>query len=243
MTVAFVQRVTGSGAVVNAQSYTLNGVAAGALLVNCNSLDGDQENATPSDDRGNTWNTTTEVTPQSCEAYINYAQNASAGNTVVTVDYGTGFYIEGSLAEFSGVATSGALDQQASNSNAGSATPTSGTTGATTEADSLVVACLACAGNTNDQGIDTPAATGFSNLHVHQSYFDTIGHSSDYKVVAATGAQSASWGTMNGSYPWAAKIATFKGAGAASPVALEHSEWPLSLRGAHGGQMTVSVWG
>lgn len=214
MTVAFVQRVTGSGANVNTQTFTLNGVAAGSLLVNCSSLDGDQANITPTDDRGNTWSTTTEVTPQSCESYINYAQNAAAGNTVVTTDYGTGFYIEGSVSEFSGVATSNALDVQASNGSAGSATPTSGTTGATSVADSVVIACLACAGNTNDQGIDTPATTGYSNMHVHQSYFDTIGHSSDYKILAATGTQSAAWGTLNGSYPWTAKIVVFKGAGA-----------------------------
>jgi hypothetical protein len=79
-------------------------------------------------------------------------------------------------------------------------------------------------------GIDLPS--GFTNLYIHQTANDTIGHSSDYKIIAATGAQSADWGTMTGSGFQSAKIATFKAAaGGGGGVQVGISVSPLFILG------------
>lgn len=221
MAAAFVQSVTFSGENVNSFGVTLNGVAAGNFLACMPSTytSGGPTNTAPTDDKGNTWNTTTAPTVTvSSSAFIFYAMNVAAGNTAVTWDPGNGMYGTGSVAEFSGVATSAALDQQASNNNNSSATPTSGTTGTTTQADELVLACVMTGCNVADDGIDLPS--GYSNIYTYQNSAQIIGHSSDYRIVSATGTQSASWGTIVVSAPWNAKIATFKAAGGAAATSL-----------------------
>jgi hypothetical protein len=215
---AFVQKVTFQGLGVNSSGATLPGVTAGNFLALMDATWGGVTNGTPSDDKTNAWSTTVQASTigsgPSCP-YINYAEDVAAGDTVVTVDHGTGYYTEGSLSEYSGLLGSSSLDQETSNSNAGSATPTSGTTGTTAQDDELVLACLGIDVN-NTLGIDLPS--GYTNLHIQQDANSSVGHSSDYLIVSATGTQAASWGTLTSSPPWSGKIATFKAdLGGASP--------------------------
>jgi hypothetical protein len=217
LAIAFVQKQTGRAAGSNSFALALGtNVTAGNFLSACYSVfdAGNPTNTAPTG--GGTWATTTAPTAQGeANAFINYAMNATGGATTVTVDYGTDFYLAGSVTEFSGLETASALDQQTSNSDGGSSTPTSGNTGATAQADELVLACVSVSATDSSVGLDTPATTGYTNLHVEQDSLNFMGHASDYKIVAATGAQSAAWGTLDAAYAWSAKIATFKAAAAA----------------------------
>ena len=209
---ALVQSVGISSSNASFVLATLNGVAGGNFLTLLNSvyITGAPPNNTPSDSVGNTWNTTTAPTPHDdTNAFINYAMNVGAQDTIVTIDYGTTFAIDAVFAEYSGIATASALDVQTANDSAGSTTPTSGTTASTAQADELVLTCLAIGTLVNPVGIDA-ATTGYTNLFVQQDNNAHVGASGDYKIVSAAGAQSAAWGTLNGSYSWSAKIATFK---------------------------------
>jgi hypothetical protein len=211
MAIAFVQKQTGGGSAIDTFPLTFGtDVGAGNFLAACYSpFSGPPPNNAPTG--GGTWNTTTAPNPQNgANAYINYAMDATGGATTVTVDYGTGFYISGSIAEFSGVLTSGALDVQAEADSAADSTPTVGPTGTTVQADELVLVCLSISEADVSVGIDVPATTGYTNLHVEQDALNIMGHSSDYKIVSSTGTQDAAWGTLDGAYAWSAKIATFK---------------------------------
>ena len=150
---------------------------------------------------------------------IFYAENigSPSGTFTVTVDpSGTGNYIEFSAAEFSAMATSSSLDKTQTNEG-DSATPTSGTTAATTQADELVLAVLATGNSSSALGIDLPS--GFTNITINQDESATVGHSFDYQIIAATGTQLADWGSVVVSNdPWSACIATFKAAGGAAAV-------------------------
>lgn len=216
---AFIQSIGFSGTALTSVQATLNGVAAGNFLAKLTAVwdntFGNPPNNTPSDGT-NTWNTTTAPTPQGGgNAFINYAMNVAAGNTTVTTDYGDNSYVVGELCEFSEVFTSAALDQETSNGSAGSTTPTSGTTGTLDQADELVLAVAQGNDAQNPYGWDAPATTGYTNLFVAQNGNDGSG-SGDYKIVSATTAVSAAWGTLAGSYSWSAKIATFKAAASAA---------------------------
>lgn len=155
-----------------------------------------------------TWNTTTAPTQNGGgNAFINYNESCSAGTTI-TLDYGTGFYLEASACEWTGVQNSSSVREQTQN-NGTSTTPTSGTTGGSTVAGDLVVACCQVSENEANVGLDVPATTGYTNIHVEQASNVTMGHASDFKTASA-GAQSAAWGTLGGSWRWSAKIVVFK---------------------------------
>lgn len=217
MAAAFVQKQTGRGAAVDSFALTFpSNVTAGNLLVGCYSpYNGSGiSNATPTG--GGTWSTTTAPGADAAwDAYICHAANATGGATTVTADYGSGFYVVGSISEYSGMETTSVVDVQ-TQATGSSTTPSTGNTGSTTQADTLAVACFASGTGTSDVSIDTPAATGYTNLHVEQDSNSYMGHSSDYKVVSGTGAQSAAWGTITSGQSWGAKIVVFKATGGAA---------------------------
>lgn len=220
MAILFVQSIGYSSGSTNSITATLNGIAAGNFLASMNGAfvsGGGPANTAPSDDKLNTWNTTTAPTiHDNTNALINYAMSVAAGNTVLTVDYGTGFAIDGEFAEFSGLATSSAIDKQTEDGSASDSTPTVGPTAATTVADELVLVCLATGNAGSPAGIDVPATTSYNNLWFQDNNVNNVGSSGDYKIVSATGTQDAAWGTLAAASSWCSKIATFKIAGAAS---------------------------
>lgn len=209
----FVQSVGFQGDAVNSIQATLNGVAGGNFLATLNGVNvgGTPTNSAPTDTQSNGWSTTTEPTSQGGgNAFLCYAEDVAAGNTTVTLDYGTGFYITGEFAEFSGVVVVSPLDQQTSGSSAWSNSPATGTTGTLAQADELVLAVVGGQASNANEGFDVPATTGYTNLYVEQDGSLHESGSGDYKFVAATTGVSAAWGTTTASIPWSAKLATFK---------------------------------
>lgn len=84
------------------------------------------------------------------------------------------------------------------------------TVGATTVANALVIACMATRGNFGTYNITAPTS-GFTD-HARQNATAGIGSSIAYKLVGATGVQSATWTHDNdsgGGTRWSASIATF----------------------------------
>jgi hypothetical protein len=213
MAIAFVQSVQFQGDAVNSVQVILPNVVAGNFLSIQDQAFLASAEPAPSDDKLNTWNATTVLGGGGVLAHVSYAMNVAVGTTTVTMDYGTGFYCGGSGNEFSGMATSSALDVQTENTGT-STTPTSGTTGSTAQNDELILVAVGVDVNDTNVGLDVPATTGYTNLSVEQNAQLHVGHSTDYKIVAATGVQSAAWGTIV-SANWAGKIATFT-----APVAL-----------------------
>lgn len=219
MAIEFVQKSVKKDSNVNSTTIALTGVTAGNFLVLAYSVwkSGGPGNGTPTDSLGNTWNTTTPSPNNSGgRAYVSYAMNVLGGDTTVTLDTDASGaeYYNISFSEWSGIKTTGALDVESSDSGT-SVSPVSGTTGVPAQDDSLViVSVMATQTGVSDMGFDLPA--GFTNLYLRQNSVSEIAHSSDYKIITAAAAQSASWGTITGAYPWSGKIAVFAGQVAAS---------------------------
>jgi hypothetical protein len=112
-------------------------------------------------------------------------------------------------AEFNSSAAGGQwiTDQSAQNTNAGSTTPTSGTTSATTRADEVCVSGLGCR---NQSTLSAPLNTFVIQEQQVRSAAANTGTSGAllYKIVSATGTQSTG-GTYSANRPWASNIATF----------------------------------
>jgi hypothetical protein len=107
------------------------------------------------------------------------------------------------------LATSGALDQVQSANGTGQ-TAATGSTGATAQNDEIAVACCTIR-NTVTNTLTPPS--GFTEIYNEGDAGYTDGGAA-YKILTATGAQSASW-TMAGAgvTGWAAVIGTYKGLG------------------------------
>lgn len=145
-----------------------------------------------------------------------------SGTFTITVDptQASSNYMVWLAVEFSGVADSAAVDLSESTSSAtGDAALT--TAGTTAQADELV---LALAGVSNDDpnvNLTNPT-TGYTELGAYQNSNAILGFHASYKIVSATGTQSATWTHDNTSQDgWAAIICTYKaaaGGGASSFV-------------------------
>ena len=140
--------------------------------------------------------------------------NGGTGSTTVTVNFGASTTAYVTVAEFYGINSASAVDQTAANSGGGTGAqaPTVGPSGTTAQADEVVIACFG--GNATSgtsAGLATPS--GFTNLGVQQNGSTTnTAHSLDFKVVAATGTQSAAWGTIQTNIWWSTALATYKAA-------------------------------
>lgn len=169
------------------------------------------------DTRGNTYSIAFK-TPTAADqiGFLAFAENCAAGANTITVAPTTtsANYIVLEIAEWSGLALSSALDSGVTNTTSGTSnSPSITAAGATAIADELVIALVAPGqSGVTDLSIDVPATTGYTNLHVEQNYNAHCGHASDYKILSATETPSAAWGTLSGSYAWAAGIAAFKAA-------------------------------
>lgn len=115
MAIGFPQSIGFSNGATNGITSTLTGVAGGSLLVTTQGvfISGGAPNVTPTDDKSNAWNTTVAPTVRdNTVCYINYAMNVASGDTIVTLDYGTNFAIDGEFSEVSGIVPTNALDEQ-----------------------------------------------------------------------------------------------------------------------------------
>lgn len=152
-------------------------------------------------------------------AAIAWIHNVSSGNKTITVTTdaaGGNRYGWARAMEVSGLvnAAPNVTMPAASGANGGTSNaPATGSSASTSVANCFVVAALAVSGGGSDAGIDTPATTGYTNHWVDNDFNVEEAGAADYKSVTSTGAQSASWGTLTGSYLWAASLAAFEETG------------------------------
>ena len=147
-----------------------------------------------------------------------YIASAVGGSTTITVTFGAGEFEDAilCLVEFSGLENSSTLDQYASNSDGvGSFVqnhPT-GTTGATTQANELVIAWSGSSGS-SDPTFAVPS--GYSGFLAGYG-FDIFTYGAwAYKIVSVTGTQTATF-TTTGYVTGQGNIATYK-ASTSSPI-------------------------
>ena len=170
-------------------------------------------------------------------ATILYRHNVSSGNytiTVTTSAAGGNRYGWARAMEVSGLvnAAPNARMPAANGANGGTSnSPSTGASSATSVANCFVVAALSVSGGGSDAGIDTPATTGYTNHWVDNDFNAEEAGSADYKSVTSTGAQSAAWGTLTGSYLWAASLAAFEETATGSAFNL-NDQAPIGMVGA-----------
>lgn len=148
-----------------------------------------------------------------------YLQNCPSGSVSCKVNFpATAFSVSSQIVEYSGYATSGALDKVAVVPLASGTTVTV-TTAATAQANELVTASVATnfAFNNSATGLTDPP-TGYLSNAVNQDTNGKAAFESSYKEVTSTGAQSATW-SWSGTGEGAALIVTY-GTSAATPATL-----------------------
>ena len=160
------------------------------------------------DSAGNQWIRAgaTDVSGHNSDGELWYSANAAPA-TAITAHVASAASIAVEVQEFSGVATSSALDTVTGTSNIGTSAA-SGSTAVST-AKELVVGFIA--GHSNAQAI-TLTSPGYSN----QAQRNTTGTVSSivmgYQVAGAPGSQSYA-GTFGSAMYWAAGVAVFRPAG------------------------------
>lgn len=222
MTIALVQKTVQqfyNG--VTIASRTITGVTAGNLLtatVACASV----ANTSPVPALPTPTGWTAAIAPTGStgiDAYrgicaIYYKENAASGSHTIDFSGGaalpTDSYAEITIEEWSGIVTAGALDVV---SNSALATPqtagTSGTTAATAVATSVHIA-VGVPGGGSQSALSSPATTGYTAIDTSASNAVNTAYDASYKILSATGAQTASW-TWTGNGAWCGVGAVFKG--------------------------------
>jgi len=161
------------------------------------------------------------------------AHNVSALGTsdMITLTFSSGTYgVAATVHEFSGLAAVATIDQAASN-NGSSATPSSGSTATTTQADELLVGAIGVSGPPTDSFTPGSGYTVLSSIGFTGVWNGTI--RPEYQIVSATGSYQAD-GTLGTSSGWAAGIATYKAAAATppslpvTPMFLSWSTWTMA---------------
>ena len=176
---------------------------------------------TCTDNQGNTYTLTkfsqqTNGSRYQVSATFHAHNIASSGTFTATVGGLAGSYCNVGMIEASGLNPAG-TPITASNGASGSTNPatcTSGTTSSTSVADAIAIAVL---DYDSDNGASTNIATPSGYTSIYLSNGGQECGSAAYKVLSATGAQSASWGTTinPGGEPgvWAAQIVVLEAAG------------------------------
>ena len=221
MAIVAVQTVTGTG------NLTLNGVAAGNLLIACQSSFRSNSTTTaiavPTDTGGTfvggisgvgaLFNSGATGAIQG----IFYEVNAASGTHTLTFQANASN--NKTLSEFSGMATASVLDvsQPALTSNSDITSQVTGTTGTTAQADELIVISLSLAAPSGAADVTfTNPVSGFTSLNVVPNDLSDIATFHAYKIVAATGTQAATfnWVSHEANMGAHAAIAAFKGTAA-----------------------------
>lgn len=162
---------------------------------------------TVSDDGLNTYAIAITESDGSSDLITFYAMNIAgvASHTVTVSISGAGTSIRMTLHEYSGLATSSALDQTAGDSAlVSSATADSGSTSTTTVADELLFGA-----GIHGAGGTLSAGTGYGNLTASPSAAGSHKQAGEDQIVSSTGAYNATMGLAANS-SWIMTIATFK---------------------------------
>ncbi len=205
-------RVQSASATETATSTSLSGsfpstTKAGDLLVlSASEYTGATNHLTSiTDSAGNTWTRigAYDVSGHNSNGELWYAANANPVTTV-TAHVASAASIAFEVQEFSGVATTSALDTSAGTSNTGTAASSGAATASL--ADELVVGFVA--GHNNAEAISV-TSPGYTNLAQETSTGTTASIVSGFQVVSAPGSQSFA-GAFGTAMYWAAGIAVFK---------------------------------
>lgn len=160
---------------------------------------------TVTDSKGNTWTrviSTSLAGTFDLEVWAAFNITGGATHTVTATDNGGGVDSLIMVEEWSGVATSSAIDKSVGATGVASSAANSGATAATTQANEVVIGVVAASGNDTF----TPGAS-YSNGNKINTTFSSLFFES--KIVAATGAQTAD-ATISAGVSWACQVATFK---------------------------------
>lgn len=207
MAQALVQTVQGNGGgYVN--SYTKSITPSAGNMLTIQLALGAADTITITDSKGNTWVADkTQILTSQRQAQVWRAYNVAAGATTITFQAGASQFPDSAciIQEWSGSATSSALDQ------IGGANTTSGTSyavsfaGATTQANEVLIGAIAADSN-------SPGYTGdasWTNLLTQAGFDLYTSCATQYRVVSATG--SYSWTLTNASSRQASQaVASYK---------------------------------
>ncbi len=201
--VAFVQAASGSTSGTSlGVAYSAN-VQAGDLLVGQFRTTG---TTSVSDSVNGSWTEAVQTTSEGVVHSVWYRQNAAAGKTTVTVSGASSGSLRVVLGEYSGVATSGALDQTSCNQG----TSTSVTTGATASVGSGDLLYVGVGLFEHPRTVTAGSSNGVAAT-LRTQFSGEFGTSAEEDVTStASGAQNASF-TLSESAPsgWAACAAAF----------------------------------
>lgn len=165
---------------------------------------------TVSDSKGNTWIRVASnaiAATFDLETWVAYNITGGASHTVTAVDTGGGVDSLLIVEEWSGAATTSALDKTTGTTGLASTALNSGATAATTQAAEVVIGAGVASGN-----VTMTAGAGYSNLTKVNTTFSTLAFES--QIVASTGAQTATM-TSGTAGSWVCQVATFKEAAGA----------------------------
>jgi len=202
--IAFVQQTTAAAKSVTALAFPAITAAAGnALFVLVGVKSATVSISSITDNLGNTWTQVALRTGTSTREYIYYALNVAGGSTTVTVNFSASVTAAQNLSEFSGIATSSALDVAGAGAQADASTSPATGSVTTANANDLVI------GGAGQVSVET-VLTGPSNSFAGLSKANTTGGSgasnitqlSAYRIVTATGTFSTAW-TVNNAQDWA----------------------------------------
>jgi hypothetical protein len=157
----------------------------------------------------------------------------SSGTFTITINHSAGSdnYVIARATSFTGLLNN--TVDASDDTNGGPLSPAvATTTGATTQADELVIAVMTLTGSSGDLHISTPA-TGYTEIAAEQSGFAVAAGEAGYKIISSIGTQSATWTHDDGGGGWSAIIGTYKASAVAGgpPV-------PWQRRGAMGALIT-----
>ena len=143
MAIVFVQQATPISGNAIAGSFAAITVTAGSLLVVLELVTTATDTTTaPTDGNGNVWSKAASVglgAPLGRAVAVWYAPNAAAGATTVTINLSGAAGFRAALCEFSGIKAVSPVDKTATSSNAGVATPQTGTTATVSQTSTLAV--------------------------------------------------------------------------------------------------------
>ena len=220
MAITKTQSTTGNGATI-----ALTSVASGSLLTLQDSFfrattTGAGETV-PTDTQG-TWSIAQNGAPGNDTnsdggSGIFYQANVAAGTHTVTPQANSGH--NATLAEWAGISTTTPFDvgANARTVNSSITSQVTGTTATTAQADELVLITLGLGATVGSANVGfTDPVSGFTSLQVNPNDSSDLATFHAYKVVAATGTQSATfnWTDSETGQYCGANIATFKAAAA-----------------------------
>lgn len=154
-------------------------------------------------------------------AGIHSFTNAASGTTTVTFTQNLSAQLRVLIQEWSGIVTSSALDQTASNGNTATSTFSTGTTASTAQTNELALA-LAAEGTGRTTTANSPYTLDASSQN---KLF------ASYAVISSVGTQSTTFTLTGGTDNGPSMIATYKGTGGVGGPALQNVNGSLAMMG------------